>query len=90
MTSTRILTTKFNGGTVKPGLSKDAAKDTILRLFSRSVRPVLIGTASVELRWPLSWVEQLFEELVHEKKIRPCNARELWQWDVICAFLLVK
>lgn len=58
------------------------AKVRVLSLFTKTSRPVLIGQASLELRWPLSWVEELFEELRHEGKIRLLSPSESYQYDV--------
>lgn len=71
-------------------INRDAAKQTILAMFRRTVRPVLIGPASVELKLPLSWVEDLFNDLVSEQKIRECTQRELSQFDIRHGFLVEK
>ena len=58
------------------------AKEHILAMFARTVRPVLIGQACLELSWPISWVEKLFDELVEEKKIRLLTKEEAFRFDV--------
>lgn len=70
--------------------SKTDAKSFILGMFETTARPVLVGQASLELKWPLAWVEPLFEELVEERKIRPCTAGEQYSHDVIYGFFRVK
>ncbi len=75
---------------MKRSISKYDAKATVLRMFDRTVRPVLIGPAAVELKWPIRWAEELFEELLEEKKIRECTPHESNSYDVICGFFRVK
>lgn len=75
---------------MKRSLSKSEAKQRILQMFERTNRPVLIGQASLELKWPLSWVEPLFDDLAFERKIRLCTAQELVLYDIVHGFLIQK
>lgn len=75
---------------MKRNISKEDAKARILTMFDRTVRPVLIGTVAVELKWPISWVETIFEELVEENKIRLCTDYEMASYDVTYGFFRVK
>lgn len=74
---------------MKSTVSKPDAKVTILAMFQREVRPVLIGQAAIALKWPLAWTEEVFDELVDERKIRLCTKKEAYDFDVTHGYFLV-
>lgn len=74
---------------MKRSYSKSDAKELILAMFDKTVRPVLVGHAALELKWPLAWVEPLFDELVDEQKIRLCTPGEMYAHDIIHGFFKI-
>jgi len=62
-----------------PKITKEDAKAEILKLFGRSVRPLLIGTAAIHLGsiWSIDKTEALFQELVEEGAIQQSSDGEL-------------
>ena len=72
-------------------LTKEDAKAEILFLFSRSMRPLLIGTAALHLGsfWAIDKTEDLFQELVEEGKIRGLDLNEQKTHGLLHGYILV-
>ncbi len=68
--------------------NNDESKQFILRMFTRTTRPVLIGQACLELHKPISTIEALFNELLDSKDIRELSQWEKVEYDVMHGFML--
>lgn len=71
---------------------RDEAKQTIVGLAEKAVRPVLVGVVAMKLGfyWNLARTEELFEELVFEGRIRKISKDEQEQHGLEDGYFPVK
>jgi hypothetical protein len=74
----------------KRHLAKDDAKEAVLKMFGKTARPILIGTAALQLGpfWTLQKTEALFEELAEAGKIRCLTKLEQEANDLTSGYVL--
>lgn len=87
-----MANSKYDDMPPRPKLTKADAKEEILKLLRRSVRPLLIGTASLHLGgfWTLEVTEVVFRELIEEGRIRELSPKECAAVGVVEGFVRVE
>lgn len=71
---------------------RDEAKQTIVGMVEKTVRPVLVGVVAMKLGhyWNLARTEELFDELVYEGHIRKITKDEQEQHGLEEGYFPVK